>query len=159
MDILIIIGLIVAGVILFLIEIFVIPGISFAGIGAFCCLIYANYFAFSNLGNTAGFITLATSAIACISTLTLFMKSKTLDKIALKKNINSTVDNEAEQSVEVGDTGIASTRLALIGMADINGHHVEVKSIDGLIEEKTPIIVSRIANGAILVVKQKQTTI
>ncbi|WP_321518639.1 nodulation efficiency protein D (NfeD) [uncultured Bacteroides sp.] len=159
MDILIIIRLIVAGVILFLIEIFVIPGISFAGIGAFCCLIYANYFAFSNLGNTAGFITLATSAIACISTLTLFMKSKTLDKIALKKNINSTVDNEAEQSVKVGDTGIASTRLALIGMADINGHHVEVKSIDGLIEEKTPIIVSRIANGAILVVKQKQTTI
>lgn len=159
MDILIIIGLIVAGIILFLIEIFVIPGISFAGIGAFICLIYANYFAFSNLGNTAGFITLAASVIACVGTLILFMKSKTLDKIALKKNITSTVDNEAELSVKVGDTGISVTRLALIGMAEINGHHVEVKSIDGFIEEKTPIIVNRIAHGAILVERQKQTTI
>ena len=127
MDILIIIGLILAGIILFLIEIFIIPGISFAGIGAFFCLIYANYFAFSNLGNTAGFITLAASAIACITSLIIFMKSKTLDKMALKKNITSTVDNKAEQSVKIGDEGISFTRLALIGMADINGHHVEVR--------------------------------
>ncbi len=155
MDILIIIGLIAAGIILFLIEIFVIPGISIAGIGAFFCLIYANYFAFSNLGNTAGFITLAASTIACVGTLILFMKSKTLDKIALKKNITSTIDNEAELSVKEGDSGIAVTRLALIGMADINGHHVEVKSVDGFIDEKTPIVVSRIADGTILVAKQK----
>jgi len=155
MDILIIIGLIAAGIILFLIEIFVIPGISIAGIGAFFCLVYANYFAFSNLGNTAGFITLAASAIACVVTLVLFMKSKTLDKIALKKNITSTIDNEAELSVKEGDTGIAVTRLALIGMAEINGHHVEVKSADGYIDEKTPIVVSRIADGTILVAKQK----
>lgn len=155
MDILIIIGLIAAGIILFLIEIFVIPGISIAGIGAFFCLIYANYFAFSNLGNTAGFITLAASAIACVGTLILFMKSKTLDKIALKKNITSTIDNKAELSVKEGDSGIAVTRLALIGMADINGHHVEVKSVDGFIDEKTPIVVSRIADGTILVAKQK----
>jgi len=44
----------------------------------------------------------------------------------------------------------------LIGMADINGHHVEVRSIDGYIDEKTPIIVTRIENGTILVEKQKQ---
>ena len=156
MDILIIIGLIIAGIILFLIELFVIPGISLAGIGAFFCLIYANYFAFSNLGNTAGFITLAASAVTCVISLIIFMKSKTLDRIALKKNITSTVDNKAEQSVNVGDTGKAFTRLALIGMADINGHHVEVRSIDGYIDEKTPIIVTRIENGTILVEKQKQ---
>lgn len=42
--------------------------------------------------------------------------------MALKKNITSTVDNKAEQSVKVGDEGITFTRLALIGMADINGH-------------------------------------
>jgi len=159
MEILIIIGLILAGVILFLIEIFVIPGISFAGIGAFCCLIYANYYAFSNLGNPAGFLTLAASAVACIASLTIFMRSKTLDKIALKKDITSTVDNEAEQSIRKGDIGIAATRLALIGMADINGHHVEVKSIEGFIEEKTPIVVSRIIDGTILVVKQEQKTL
>ncbi len=50
MDVLIIIVLIIAAVILFLVELFVIPGISFAGIAALGCIIFANYYAFANLG-------------------------------------------------------------------------------------------------------------
>ena len=57
MDVLIIIALIAAAVILFLVELFVIPGISLAGISALVCIIYANYYAFANLGTGAGFIT------------------------------------------------------------------------------------------------------
>ena len=57
MDVLIIIALIAAAVILFLVELFVIPGISLAGISALVCIIYANYYAFANLGTDAGFIT------------------------------------------------------------------------------------------------------
>lgn len=54
MDILIITVLIIAAVILFLVELFVIPGISLAGISALVCIIYANYYAFANLGMAAG---------------------------------------------------------------------------------------------------------
>lgn len=61
MDILIITVLIIAAVILFLVELFVIPGISLAGISALVCIIYANYYAFANLGMAAGFITLGIS--------------------------------------------------------------------------------------------------
>ena len=50
MDILIIAVLIIAAVILFLVELFVIPGISLAGISALVCILYANYYAFTNLG-------------------------------------------------------------------------------------------------------------
>ena len=100
MDILIIIVLIVAAVILFLVELFVIPGISIAGILAGACMIYANYYAFAYLGTTAGFITLGVSAIACIGSLILFMRSKTLDKVALKKNITSKVDRTAADQVK-----------------------------------------------------------
>ena len=130
MDILIIIVLIVAAVILFLVELFVIPGISIAGILAGACMIYANYYAFAYLGTTAGFITLGVSAIACIGSLILFMRSKTLDKVAI-------------------------TRLALIGNAEIDGNIVEVKSMDGFLNEKTPIIVNRITDGVIMVEKKK----
>ena len=153
MDILIIIVLIVAAVILFLVELFVIPGISIAGILAGACMIYANYYAY--LGTTAGFITLGVSAIACIGSLILFMRSKTLDKVALKKNITSKVDRTAADQVKVGDTGVAITRLALIGNAEIDGNIVEVKSMDGFLNEKTPIIVNRIADGVIMVEKKK----
>ena len=57
MDILIITVLIIAAVILFLVELFVIPGISLAGISALACILYANYYAFANLGMAGGFIT------------------------------------------------------------------------------------------------------
>lgn len=156
MDILIIAVLIIAAVILFLVELFIIPGISIAGILAGGCIIFANYYAFANIGETAGIITLIITAVACIGTLILFMRSKTLDKIALKKDITSKVDRSAEERVKVGDTGITTTRLALIGYAEINGDIVEVKSTDGFLNEKTPIIVNRITDGMLLVEKLKK---
>lgn len=156
MDILIIAALIIAAVILFLVELFIIPGISIAGFLAGGCIIFANYYAFANMGTMAGAITLIITGIACIGTLIWFMRSKTLDKIALKKDITSKVDRSAEERVKVGDTGITTTRLALIGYAEINGDIVEVKSTDGFLNEKTPIIVNRITDGVLLVEKLKK---
>ena len=155
MDVLIIIALIAAAVILFLVELFVIPGISLAGISALVCIIYANYYAFANLGTGAGFITLIISGIACIGSLVWFMRSKTLDKLALKKDITSKIDRSAAEKVKVGDTGITITRLAQIGNAEINGNIIEVKSMDGLLNEKTPSVVNRITDGIIFVEKLK----
>ena len=155
MDVLIIIALIAAAVILFLVELFVIPGISLAGISALVCIIYANYYAFANLGTGAGFITLIISGIACIGSLVWFMRSKTLDKLALKKDITSKIDRSAAEKVKVGDTGITITRLAQIGNAEINGNIIEVKSMDGLLNEKTPIVVNRITDGIIFFEKLK----
>ncbi len=155
MDLLIISTLIIAAVILFLVELFVVPGISIAGIAALVCICYANYYAFTNLGTIAGFITLGISIIACVGSLIWFMRSKMLDKIALKKDIDSTIDRSAEKKIKVGDTGTSTTRLAQIGYADINGNIVEVKSIDGFLNEKTPIIVCRIIDGVIMVKQWK----
>lgn len=154
MEILIIVILIVVAVILFLIELFVIPGVSWSGISALLCIAYANIYAFANLGMGAGFVTLAVSAVTCIGSLVWFMRSKTLDKLALKEDISSKVDRQAEKSIKVGDKGFCTTRLALIGYADIDGKIVEVKSVSGFLNEKTPIIVSRIDEGTILVEKQ-----
>ena len=156
MDILIIAILIIAAVILFLVELFIIPGISLAGISALACILYANYYAFSNMGIAGGFITLGISAAACIGSLVWFMRSKMLDKLALKENIDSKVDRSAEQSIKVGDTGVSTTRLAQIGYAEINDKIVEVKSMDGFLDEKTPIIVSRISDGTIMVERHKK---
>ena len=81
------------------------------------------------------------------------MRSKTLDKVALKKDIEGKVDRDAEHRVKVGDQGVAVTRLALFGQAEINGDLVEVKSCDGFLNPKTPIKVVRINDGNILVEK------
>ena len=78
MDILIIAVLIIAAVILFLVELFVIPCISLAGISSLVLIIYANYYAFANLGMAAGFITLGISGVACIGSLVWFIASQLL---------------------------------------------------------------------------------
>lgn len=151
MDLLIIAGLLFLGILLFLVELFLIPGISVAGIAALCCLGYASFFAFTEIGVTAGLITLLSALVLSIVAFVWFMRSRTLDRLSLKKELKASVDNRDERSITVGQEGITTTRLALIGMADFDGKNVEVKSADGLIDEQTPIVVDRIDNGTILV--------
>ena len=151
MDILIICLLIFAAVVLFLVELFVVPGISIAGILAGVCALLGNYYAFTHVGTGAGILTLAVTAVASIGSLVWFMRSKTLDKLSLKTDITGRVDRSAEQSVRPGDTGMTTTRLALIGYADIQGNIVEVKSTGEFLDEHTPIRVVRVVDGTVLV--------
>lgn len=153
MDILIICILIIVAAILFLVELFIVPGISIAGILAGGCALFANYYAFTHIGMAGGFITLFVTAVVCIGSLIWFMKSKTLDRISLKQNITSKIERNTSTNIHIGDTGITTTRLALIGYADIKGYIVEVKSTGELIDEHTPIRVVRVTDGNILVEK------
>lgn len=153
MDIIIITTFIIVAIILLLAEMFIIPGLSIAGILSGASFIYANYFAFTHLGATGGIITLFISIALCTGAVVWFMHSKTLDKVSLKKEIRSKIDTSEKDTVRIGDTGVTTTRLALIGYADIKGYIVEVKSMDGFIDEKSPIIVSRIGDGTIYVEK------
>ena len=79
------------------------------------------------------------------------MRSKTLDKVALTEDVASTVDRSVAAQVQVGDKGFAVTRLALIGNADIQGHIVEVRSASGFLNEKTPVVVTRVSDNEIIV--------
>lgn len=153
MDIVIIISLIVAGLLLFIIEVFLLPGISIAGIASAACLLYANYYAFDVLGTVPGCITLTVSAIGIIAITIWFMRSKTVDKLSLKKTIDYRPEPLKGLDLKAGDEGIAITRLALIGNAEFNGRIIEVRSADGFIDEKCKIRVERILDGIVMVQK------
>lgn len=153
MDILIIIGLIIAGLILFIIEVFLLPGISIAGIVSAACLLYSNYYAFDTLGTMSGCITLAVSAIGVIGITIWFMRSKTVDKLSLKKTIDYRPEPLKGLDLKPGDEGMSLTRLALIGNAEFNGQIIEVRSSGDFIEEKSRIRVERILNGIVMVEK------
>ena len=153
MDILIIASLIIAGLILFIIEVFLLPGISIAGIISAICLLYANYYAFDTMGTLPGCITLAISAIGVIAITIWFMRSKTVDKLSLKKTIDYKPEPLKGLGLKAGDEGIALTRLALIGNAEFDGNIIEVRSTGDFIEEKSRIRVNRIRDGIVLVEK------
>lgn len=156
MDIFITLLLIAAGICLFMVEVFITPGISVAGISAGICFIYAVWHTFTHVGTVAGFSCIAIIAIGCIAIIIAFMRSKTLDRLSLKKEINSSTGSHAATLVKPGDEGIATTRLALVGNAHINGHIIEVRSADGFIDEGTSITVWRIDQGAVIVKRAKR---
>lgn len=154
MDIFLIVILVIAAVLLFMIELFIIPGISLASLAAVTCLVVANYLAYVDLGSTAFVITLVVSLTATLVTAILFMRSKTLDRVSLKETIDSSVENLKKTSIKVGDQGTTTTRLALVGYANIYDQIVEVTSCDGFLNANTPVKVERITNGTIYVRKQ-----
>lgn len=151
MEVLIISMLIIAGLILFIIEVFLIPGISVAGIASACSLLYAIYYAFDSLGTQAGIITIGITIIGITGITIWFMKGKTVDKLALKQTLDYKPNPLKGVDIHVEDIGTTITRLTLIGNAEINGHILEVQSADGFIDEKTPIKVCRITPNTIYV--------
>ena len=157
MGILFIIALVVSALILLLVDLFVIPGSSLAAILSAICLTWAVAYAFINISALAGIITLIIALILGSCVLITFMRSKTLDKVALTEEVSSTVDRSVAAQVQVGDKGYAVTRLALIGNAEINGHVVEVRSADGFLNEKTPVVVTCVTDNEIIVQKIKNT--
>ena len=157
MGILFIIALVISALLLLLVELFVIPGSSLAAILSAICLTWAVAYAFINISALAGIITLILALILGSCVLITFMRSKTLDKVALTEEVSSTVDRSVAAQVQVGDKGYAVTRLALIGNAEINGHVVEVRSADGFLNEKTPVVVTCVTDNEIIVQKIKNT--
>lgn len=151
MDIILISTLFVLCVFFMALEIFIIPGTSLAGIVSAACLIGANVLVFDSYGLSAGIIVLAASLIVCLVAGIWMLRSKALDRISLKRTIDSTAATEEQLSVKVGDRGIALTRLALIGNADFDGKIVQVQSADGFLDEKTPVVITRVIDGQIWV--------
>ena len=99
---------------------------------------------------------MALSGLICVSLFLWALYGKSLDRLALKKNIDSNVKGEELEKIKVGDRGVAKTRLALIGEASINGENVEVKSEMGFINEGVEIVVVRISGGTLYVEKVKK---
>jgi membrane-bound ClpP family serine protease len=154
MDIIIILLLVVAAVFLFMVELFIIPGITIASVFAVGCLVIADFYAYTHLSPVGFYITLIFSLLACIVSAIIFMRSKTLDRMSLKQSITSSVSNLKEPTVKVGDTGTTTTRLALVGYVDMNGKIIEATSSDGFLNAHTPVVVERVTDGTIYVKKQ-----
>lgn len=156
-ELMIVVALILVGILFMLAEIFLLPGISVAGIAGAIFLIGGIVYSYLFIGSTAGNITLAASAIAMGASFFLLLKSKSLRKISLETNIESKVDNSDLGKISVGDTGIALSRLNPTGKVMVNEMIVEGKSYNGeFIDEDEKIEVIRIDTYQIQVVRKTE---
>ena len=156
MTILAIVLLIIIGIVLLLIEFAVIPGVTIAGVGGFVLLAASVYIAFSQLGNVAGFITLAVVLIVSPILFYYFFKSRAGKKMILQSEIKGKIENFNPDSLKVGDTGITIGRLAPMGKIKVNGEVVEAQSTGAFIDHQTKIRIIKIKSNQIIVEPIKQ---
>jgi membrane-bound ClpP family serine protease len=149
----IVIGLILLGIFFIIVEIFLIPGISIAGIAGGACLIGGVALSYSKFGFQMGTITLIAASIALIGLLYTFYKSKALDKMALKTDSESKTEPFRGLSIKPGDQGITVSRLAPIGKIALHDTIIEGRSENEMIDENTPVEVVEVGTYNVIVKK------
>lgn len=157
-EITIIVFLMLVAIVLILLEIFLLPGITIAGIGGFLFAGAGIIYAYT-VSEMAGHITLFLSVIAFIVTFIWLLRARSFNRVALKTDVDSKLASSRDLGIQPGDKGITLSRLAPIGKARINGSTVEAKSMDELIDENTPIEVVRVDGYNVVVKKVEHTDI
>lgn len=134
-----------------LLEIFILPGFGFAGIGSIVCAVVDAILIYNAYGFSWACIAVVVAILLLVLMLYIVANSRTFDRMSLKTSIDSTNATTEQLSVKVGNEGRAITRLALVGNAEIEGKQVEVKSSGEFINSGTPIRVIKVDKAQIIV--------
>lgn len=145
-----IITFILLGLIFMFVEILIIPGVGFAGILGVISMGGSCYYAFHEYDQTAGFIVLGVNVVLLLIMIIWALSGKTWKKAALDTNITAKA-NVPEIAVQVGDKGVAATRLAPMGNVRFGTHVVEVAALEGMINSGSQVEVVIIDNNKIYV--------
>ncbi|MDR2139919.1 MAG: NfeD family protein [Tannerella sp.] len=130
-------------VFLLLLEIFLLPGITLAGVGGGLFAVAGIVYAYS-VAPTTGHVTLASSAAVFGGLFCWLLRTKSFQRVALKTNIDATLTSTRDIGLQVGDRGVTLSRLAPIGKARFGQTVVEAKALESLIDEQTPVTIVRI---------------
>lgn len=103
MNILILVMLSLAGVLLLVLELFLIPGVGIAGLAGGACLIGAVVYAYMAISATAGHITFFVVLAAAAVAVYAFYKSRAIEKMGL--------DAKIDDKVELAEPGKKIARL------------------------------------------------
>lgn len=145
MDIALVILFLFLGICFFILEIFFLPGISVGGVAGAVFSVAGVWYAFANIGTTAGWLSVLAAAVVFAVVIWLFMRAKVLERMSLTTRLDAADTPHPDVSgLAVGDKGKAITRLAPMGMARFGDTELEVKSQDTLIDPGSEIVITEI---------------
>ena len=150
LDIIIILVIMAVAIFLFLLEIFLLPGVTIAGVGGALCAIGGIVYAYS-VGTVTGHVTLVGSLVFFCVFFFRLLRANSFQRVALKTNVDSTLTSTRDLGLQPGDTGITLSRLAPIGKARFNENIVEAKAQEDFIDERTPVVIVRIEGYNVIV--------
>ncbi len=144
-----IVTLILVGLVLIFAEILLIPGVGIAGVLGLLSMGGSCFYAFHELGTTAGAIVTGVNAVLIAALTVWVLRAKTWKRMSLETNIDSKAVEGV--SLSLGDRGKTVTRLAPMGSARFGNYIVEVKALEGMLDPETPVEVVLIEDNKIYV--------
>jgi membrane-bound ClpP family serine protease len=156
MSLLAIILLILLGILLFVVEFLIVPGITIAGIGGAILIFTGFYLSYVQHDVMTGNLVVAGTLFAMIVTMYYSLKSRTWRRTMLNSQIEGKVNEFDNPDVKQGDFGKAVTRLAPMGKVEVNGSYYEAKSLDILIDQDVEIEVVKVYPDKLIVKPKNQ---
>jgi membrane-bound ClpP family serine protease len=150
----IIVFLLLLGIFFLIVELFFIPGITLAGAAALVSYVAAVYLAFTQINAVSGTMTLIVAVILSGLAIWLFLRSRTLDKMALTTDIDGKIEPLKGLDIKVGDTGHTVSRLAPMGKVKIGDNVIEAKTQGEFLDHNTEIVVCEVFTTNVLVEKK-----
>jgi membrane-bound ClpP family serine protease len=150
--------LIVLGILLFVIEFLLVPGVTIAGIGGLILTVFGVYKAFNDFGTTIGIWVLIGTLMLSVFVIAMSLRARTWSRLMLRTDIKGTVDTDIrEEQIKAGDRGKTLTRLNPMGKVEVNGIVREAKSLEGYINVHSIIEVVEVEGTRISVKPIKET--
>ncbi|SMO66749.1 NfeD-like C-terminal, partner-binding [Saccharicrinis carchari] len=147
----VIVLLILLGLFLLILELFVLPGVTFAGLGGALFIGVGIFMAYSQFGQAGGNAVLIATVSLSVLVIVWSLRSGTWNKLMLNSSVDSKVEVKEDNDIKVGDEGIAISRLNPVGKAIINNIIVEARCPGQFIDEDTPLEVQKVFKTYIIV--------
>lgn len=152
MDLYLIIGVILFGIILVIAEIFIVPGTTIVGIAGGVMMIAGVIMGYTQQDSLlVGHVILAGTSVAMLVLGWLAYRALQSSNYSLLDTVSSQVNLLDSNTIHIGDTGETVNVLRPSGKALINDIKFEVFSVDGYIDSGTPIKVTKIEGNKIWV--------
>jgi membrane-bound ClpP family serine protease len=148
-----IIILVLLGVFFLVAELIFLPGVTLGAILAAASYGAAIYSAFVRLGVIGGVVTIVAVVAVSLVAVVISLRAKTWQRLALNDKVEGTSMESPSQELNVGDKGVAVSRLSPMGTVVIDGTTYEAKSLDAYIDPRSEVEVIGVENFTVLVKK------
>lgn len=147
----VVVGLLVLGILLLLLEIIFVPGTTVVGIGGFILLAIGVYLAYTSVSVMAGHMSLASSVAVIFLALIVLLKGQTWKRVALEDRLEGKSLESMQEILNVGDRGKTISRLNPVGKALFDELIVEVSTTGDFVGEEVEIEITKVEQNRIRV--------
>ncbi|MEQ9300813.1 MAG: NfeD family protein [Cyclobacteriaceae bacterium] len=151
MEWLFVLGLILLGIGIIIVEVIFIPGTTIVGILGFIISIYGVYLGYEYFGTPTGHFIFAGGFLATTIAIVGAFKSGAWDRFSLKESMDGRVNDDYQVDIEVGDIGESVSSLKPIGKGIFRDQVMEVRTNGDYIRESNKIKVIRVDGRKIFV--------